>query len=116
MLFDQIRIKIKLFEGIKYNNITLSKGVGLGSALWDWYYDVIDGNQTQGVRLHCLSMSGTVGVVNPPHVPLCEERIRLFPRHGSTEGGATGAQGGGKGDIYPKDPGRVKPLEDQVHR
>lgn len=42
-------IKIKLFEGIKYNNITLSKGVGLGSALWDWYYDVIDGKHLLGL-------------------------------------------------------------------
>lgn len=42
-------IKIKLFEGIKYNNITLSKGVGFSTALWDWYYEVIDGKHLLGL-------------------------------------------------------------------
>ena len=58
-------------------------------------YDVVDGNQTQGVRLLCFSMSGTIGGVNPPHVQLHEQLIRRLPRHGSTVEGATGAQSGG---------------------
>jgi phage tail-like protein len=35
---------LKFPTRVKWSNITLKKGIGVGSALWDWHYGFVEGN------------------------------------------------------------------------
>lgn len=52
---------LKFPTRVKWSNITLKKGVGAGTALWDWHYGFVEG---KGKR-----RDGVIMLLNDLHVP-----------------------------------------------
>jgi len=52
---------LKFPTRVKWTNITLKKGIGAGTALWDWHYGFVTGN---GKR-----RDGIVALLNEIHLP-----------------------------------------------
>ena len=73
--------------------------------------DVVDGHQPQRGRLHCLSMSGPIGGVDPPRVPLCKQPATWQCCRGSDK-----SSGGRQRRRPPKRPGKGRAPRRQVHR
>lgn len=52
---------LKFPSRVEWSNLTLKKGIGAGTSLWDWHYDFVEGKGTR--------RDGMIVLLNDIHVP-----------------------------------------------